>query len=91
MQEEIKALKDNNTWPVVDLPSGAKPIGSKQVYKIKYKFNGEVERFKATLVAKDYTQREGLNYHETFSLVAKMVTVRTVTSMAASYGWEIFK
>ena len=91
MQSEVAALEQNNTWVIVDLPSGKHPIGSKWVYKVKLKANGEVERYKARLVSKGYNQQEGLDYHETFSPVAKMVTVRTVISVAASHGWPLFQ
>lgn len=56
MHAEIKALEDNNTWCIVDLPEGVISIGNKWVYKIKRKSYGIIERFKARLVAKGYTQ-----------------------------------
>nr|GEV89762.1 integrase, catalytic core [Tanacetum cinerariifolium] len=51
MQKEIEALEENETWSIKELPSGKKPIDSKWVYKIKYKPSGEIERYKARLVA----------------------------------------
>lgn len=60
MKTEISALQDNHTWDIVSLPEGKKPIGCKWVYKIKYKAAGEIERFKSRLVAKGYSQQEGI-------------------------------
>lgn len=55
MQREITALENNDTWILTDLPPGKKAIDSKWVYKIKYKPSGEVERYKARLIAKGFT------------------------------------
>nr|XP_016476159.1 PREDICTED: uncharacterized protein LOC107797748 [Nicotiana tabacum] len=58
---------------------------------VKYKSNGEVERYKVRLVAKGYSQQKGLDYNETFSSVAKMVTVRSVVALAAASHWYLFQ
>lgn len=84
MNAELSALKSNETWTVISLPAGKRPIGCKWVYKIKYKSDGIVD--KARLVAKGYTQTEGVDYFETFSPIVKMTIVKSLLTLAAMYG-----
>ena len=87
MDKEIAALELTNTWTLTPFPPGKVPIGCKWVCRTKYRSDGSIERHKARLVAKGYTQREGLDYTDTFSPVAKSFSVRMVLSMAAIKGW----
>ncbi|KAK2996300.1 hypothetical protein RJ639_026501 [Escallonia herrerae] len=83
MQEEIDALDKNGTWELVPKPEKCEPITCKWVFRLKKNSDSTIDRFKARLVALGFSQNYGLDYEETFSLVAKIVTFRSIISLAA--------
>ena len=87
MDAKIAALEANNTWTITPLSHDKHLIGCKWVYRIKYNVDGFIERYKARLVVKGFTLKEGLDHLETFSPVAKMVSVKCVLVMAAMKVW----
>jgi histone deacetylase 1/2 len=90
MEEEMAALMANNTWSIIeDVPSYAKPIDTRWVFKVKIDANGSVERYKARLVAKGFKQIEGVDYNEVFAPVSKYTTLRAALSVAATKGYII--
>jgi hypothetical protein len=87
MQEELNALKANQTRDIVDCPSGVTSLGCQWVYSIKIKADGSLDRYKAQLVALGNHQKYKVHYEETFAPVAKMGTIRTILAIAASKHW----
>jgi hypothetical protein len=84
MEEEYDALIANNTWELVPRPVGSNVVTGKWIFKHKFNFDDTLERYKACWVLRDFTQRTGIDYYETFSPVVKPATVRTVLSLAVS-------
>ena len=75
----------------VKAPISTKPIGCKWVYKRKRGIDGNVETFKVRLVVKRYTQKEGIDYEETFLPVAMLKSIRILLSIATHYDYEIWQ
>ncbi|KAK9911087.1 hypothetical protein M0R45_035010 [Rubus argutus] len=91
MVDELCALDENKTWSVVRLPKGKKAVGSRWIYKTKFHSDGTVERHKARLVARGFTQTYGVDYKETFAPVARMSTVRVLLSVAMNHAWPLYQ
>ena len=91
MKSELDSTYSNQVWDLVKAPNGIKPVGCKWVYKRKKWIDGKVETFKARLVAKRYTQKEGIDYEETFSPVAIHKSIRLLLSIATHYDYEIWQ
>ncbi|CAN6469819.1 unnamed protein product [Victoria cruziana] len=89
MNEEINALHECGTWEIVPQPRSKNVVGSKWVYKIKYKPDGSIQRHKARLIARGFSQKYEQDYEETFSPVVKMGTIRIVLSLALQHGWSL--
>ena len=91
MKEELDALHKTGTWDLVDLPSGKSTIGCKWVYKIKTRSDGTVDCYKAHLIARGFTQEYGIDYEETFSLVARLSSIRTLIAVSTACKWPLFQ
>jgi hypothetical protein len=80
-------MSTNNVWDLEPILKGAKTVGCKWVYKTKYL--GNIERFKARHVAKGFTQREGIDYNETFSRVSCKNFFRIIMALVAHCDLEL--
>ncbi|SOV01865.1 uncharacterized protein UDID_18825 [Ustilago sp. UG-2017a] len=89
MHKELDGLKAMGTWEVADLPKGMNTVDTRWVLKIKTDANLIPTKFKARLVARGFTQREGIDYTEVFAPVAPIQSIRGVLAMAAVRDWEV--
>ncbi|XP_070668918.1 uncharacterized protein [Malus domestica] len=91
MEDEMAMIEKNSTWELVNRPSEKPMIGFKWVYKTKLNMDGTVQKNKARLVAKGYFQQPGVDFNETLAPVARLDTIRTLISLAAQKGWNLFQ
>jgi hypothetical protein len=87
----IKSMSSTDVCGLAEIPDRVKRVGCKWVYKMKYYFKGKIERFKVRLVAKGFTQREEIDYTETFSSVSKNDSFRIVMALVAHYDLELYQ
>ncbi|GKA26081.1 retrovirus-related pol polyprotein from transposon TNT 1-94 [Tanacetum coccineum] len=91
MEEELRSIEKNQTWEVHDLPKGKTPIGLKWIFKTKYFADGSIQKYKARLVVRGFTQQAGIDYEETFSPVARLEIVRIILALSADKEWTVYQ
>jgi hypothetical protein len=85
----LELLEANETWEVVERPNGANVVGSKWVFKLKCTETGDVDKYKARLIAQGFTQVPGIDYFNTFAPIAKLSSTRAILAVAASNSWLV--
>jgi len=91
MQEELNQFKRSEVWDLVSRRNDINIIGTKWIYKNKSDENGIVTRNKAKLMAQGYTQVEGLDFEETFALVARLESIRLLLGVACILKFKLFQ
>jgi len=88
-EAERRAFERMGVYEVVPRPKGRKVVGSKWVFRIKRGPDGEIQKYKARVVAQGFTQIEGIDYDETFAPVAKFASLRVILALAAEHNLEV--
>jgi hypothetical protein len=89
MHEELENFEMNQVWELVDPPSGCKPIATMWVWKNREGEKGEVVRNKSKLVAQGFSQKEGIDYEETFAPVACLESIRIFLAFSVAKGFKL--
>jgi len=85
VNEEMTSLIENKTWNLMKLSPGRKALDNRWVFKIKRNLDGNIDRYKARLVIKGCSQRKGLDYHDTYAPVARLITVQTLLAIVNKF------
>jgi len=89
MEKEMDTLQKAGTWATVPQPCDKNIIGSKWVFHVKHKADGSINKYKAWLVAKGFTQVYGIDYFDTYLPVAKLSSIHLILALAARHDWEV--
>ena len=89
MMEEYESIMKNDVWEVVLRPDEKFVVTSKWIFKIKHAADGSIDKYKARFVAKGFSQKEGVDYEQTFALVARYTSIKTIIALASTMGWRL--
>jgi len=91
MKSEMGSMYENKVWTLVDLPDDRQAIENKWIFKKKTNADGNVTVYKTWLVAKCFWQVQGVDYDETFSLVAMLKSIQILLAIVAFHYYEIWQ
>ena len=91
MVEEYQSIMKNDVWEIMPRPEEKSVVTSKRLYKIKHGADGSIEKYKARFVARGFSQKEGVDYDETFAPVARYTSIRSIIAIASAMGWKFIR
>jgi hypothetical protein len=83
---EYTSVMKNAVWDIVSKPEGKSVVTSRWLYKIKHVPDGNIEKFKVGFMVRGFSQKEGVDYEETFTPVARYISFRAVMSIISVMG-----
>jgi hypothetical protein len=89
MTKEYQSIIKNHVWEIVPRPKSKDVVSSKWLFKIKHVVDESIEKYKAIFVARGFSQKEGIDYEEMFSIVAKYTSIRTIIALVAKMKWKL--
>jgi len=89
MDRKIGSLEHAGTWTTIPCPHGKNIVGCKWVFRLKRKADGSIDKYKAHLVARGFTQIYGIDYYNTYSLVAWLASFCFILTIAVRNDWEV--
>jgi hypothetical protein len=87
--QKKESIIKNDVWEIVPRPKSKDVVSSKWLFKIKHAPDGSIEKYKARFVAHGFSQKEGIDYEETFAPVAKYTSIRTIIALATKMKWKL--
>ena len=84
-----QSIIKNDVWDVVPRPKDKSVVSSKWIFKTKHSTDGSIEKFKEIFAAQGFSQKEGIDYEETFAPVARYISIRTILSLETKMKWKL--
>jgi hypothetical protein len=89
MTEEYHSIMKNEVWEIVPGLKNKDGVSSRWLFKIKHVVDGSIEKNKERLVARGFSQKEGIDYEETFAHVSRYTSIITIIALTAKMKWKL--
>jgi hypothetical protein len=89
MTEEYQSIMKNEVWEIVPRPKNKDVVSSRWLFKIKHVVDGSIEKYKAIFVTRGFSHKEGIDYEETFTPMARYTLIKTIIALAAKMKWKL--
>ena len=89
MVKEFQSIIKNDVWEIVPRPKDKSVVSSKWIFKTKHSADGIIEKYKERFVAHGFSQKEGIDYEDTFPPLARYTSIITILSLVSNMKWEL--